>query len=92
MKEQVKKRWAERTRTEKILAIARLTVSLVILCASILKYLNYWSNGLSLAIPLFAVYFLLETVCNWKTDKDLAATSLFMTIFIAAISCAVFFL
>lgn len=92
MKERTKKRWNERTRTDKVMTVSRLIISLVILCASILKFLNLWSNGLNLAIPLFAVYYLLETVHNWKTDKDLAAFSLFMTIFITAVSCAVFFL
>lgn len=88
----MKKPWKEQTRSEKILGISRTLVSLTILFASIMKFLNLWSKALHLAIPLFAVYYLLETVFNWKTNKDLAAFSLFMSIIIIAVSCAVFFL
>ena len=42
-------------------------------------------------IPLFGVYYILETIYNWNRDKDMAAISLLMTIIIGAISCAVFF-
>lgn len=88
----MKKRWNERTKFEKILVISRTVVSLIIISASIMKFLNIWSNGLNLVIPLFAVYYLLETIYNWKTDKDMAALSLLMTIIIIAVSWAVFFL
>nr|MBQ8244901.1 hypothetical protein [Oscillospiraceae bacterium] len=88
----MKKLWKERTASEKLLCIARPVVSLVILCSAILKFLDLWEYGLNLAIPLFAVYYLLEAVCNWKTNRDVAAFSLFMTVFIAAVSFAVFFL
>lgn len=88
----MKRKWKEQSVTEKILTVARPTVSLVILCAGILKYLNLWPKALNLAIPLFGVYYLMETVGNWKTDKDVAAYSLFMAIFIAGVSCAVFLL
>ena len=88
----MKKPWNEQTKLEKLLTIARLAVSLAILCAAILKFMNLWPNGLNLAIPLFAVYYLLETVYHWRRDKDQAAFFLFMAIIIAAVSCAVFFL
>jgi len=57
-----------------------------------MKFLNIWPAALNLAIPLFAIYYLLETVYYWKNDKDMAALSFFMTVIIAAVSCAVFFL
>lgn len=88
----MKKTWKAQTKFEKILVISRLVVSLVILCASIMKFLNVWPKALNLAIPMFAVYYLLETIYNWKTNKDIAAFSLFMAIIIIAVSCAVFFL
>lgn len=88
----MKKNWNKRTKSEKILIISRLVVSFVIFCAVILDFLNLGSNALNLAIPLFAVSYLLETICNWKTDKDMAAFSLFMTIIITAVSCIVFLL
>ena len=88
----MKKTWKERTKLEKGLLISRTAVSLIIICASIMKLLNVWPNALNLAIPLFAVYYLLETIYNWKNNKDVAAFSLFMTIIVIAVSCAVFFL
>ena len=88
----MRKAWKEQTKSEKILRIARLAVSLVILCSAILKFLNIWPRGLYLAIPLFGVYYILETICSWKTDKDMAAFYLFMAVIVLGISCAVFFL
>ena len=88
----MKKTWHERTRSEKFLIISRLAVSVMIFCAAIMQFLNIWSDALNLAIPLFAVLYLLETICNWKIDKDMAAFYLFMTIIITAVSCIVFFL
>ena len=88
----MKKIWNERTKIEKALVISRTAVSLVILCASVMKFLNIWPNALKLAIPLFAIYYLLETIYNWKANKDVAALSLFMAIIVIAVSCAVFFL
>ena len=88
----MKKTWKERTKLEKGLLISRTVVSLIIICASIMKLLNVWPNALNLAIPLFAVYYLLETIYNWKNNKDVAAFSLFMTIIVIAVSCVVFFL
>lgn len=88
----MKKTWKERTKSEKILSISNLAVSLVILCASVMKLLNFWPKALNLAIPLFAVHYLIETVYYWKTDKDAAAFSLFAAVIVIAVSCAVFFL
>jgi hypothetical protein len=88
----MKKRWNERTKLEKIIGISRIIVSLVIIYASIMKFINIWPKGLNIAIPLFALYYLLETIYNWKIDKDMAALSLIMTIIITVVSCAVFFL
>ena len=87
----MKKRWNERTKLEKSLTIFKILVSLIILYASTMKLFHVWPNGLNVAIPLFGVYYILETIYNWKTDKDMAAISLLMTIIIGAISCAVFF-
>jgi len=88
----VRKPWKERTGIEKALCLLKIMVSLVILGASCMKFLNIWPAALNLAIPLFAIYYLLETVYYWKNDKDMAALSFFMTVIIAAVSCAVFFL
>lgn len=88
----MKRAWKEHTKFEKILIIVKEIISLIIVCALIMRFLNLWSKALNLAIPLFVVYYLLETIYNWKTDKDKAAISLFMTILITAVSCAVFFL
>ena len=87
----MKKRWNERTKLEKSLTISKILVSLIILYASTMKLFHVWPKGLNVAIPLFVVYYILETIYNWKTDKDKAAISLLMTIIIGAISCAVFF-
>ena len=87
----MKKRWNERTKLEKSLTIFKILVSLIILYASTMKLFHVWPKGLNVAIPLFGVYYILETIYNWKTDKDKAAISLLMTIIIGAISCAVFF-
>ena len=87
----MKKRWNERTKLEKSLTIFKILVSLIILYASTMKLFHVWPKGLNVAIPLFVVYYILETIYNWKTDKDKAAISLLMTIIIGAISCAVFF-
>ena len=87
----MKKRWNERTKLEKSLTIFKILVSLIILYASTMKLFHVWPKGLNVAIPLFGVYYILETIYNWKTDKDMAAISLLMTIIIGAISCAVFF-
>ena len=87
----MKKRWNERTKLEKSLTIFKILVSLTILYASTMKLFHVWPKGLNVAIPLFALYYILETIYNWKTDKDMAAISLLMTIIISAISCAVFF-
>lgn len=87
----MKKRWNERTKLEKSLTISKILVSLIILYASAMKLLHVWPKGLNVAIPLFGVYYILETIYNWKTDKDKAAISFLMTIIISAISCAVFF-
>ena len=87
----MKKRWNERTKLEKSLTIFKILVSLIILYASAMKLFHVWPKGLNVAIPLFALYYILETIYNWKTDKDMAAISLLMTIIISAISCAVFF-
>ncbi len=88
----MKKRWNERTKLEKILVISRTVVSLLIIYASAMKLLNVWPKGLNFAIPLFGVYYILETIYNWKTDKDTAAYYFLMAIIIIAVSCAVFFL
>ena len=88
----MKRKWKEQSVTEKILTVARPTVSLVILCAGILKYLNLWPKALNLAIPLFAVYYLLETVDSWNRDRDIAAIYLFSALILTALSCVVFFL
>lgn len=87
----MKKRWNERTKLEKSLTISKILVSLIILYASAMKLLNIWPKGLNVAIPLFGVYYILETIYSWNRDKDMAAISLLMTIIIGAISCAVFF-
>ena len=87
----MKKRWNERTKLEKSLTIFKILVTLIILYASTMKLFHVWPKGLNVAIPLFGVYYILETIYNWKTDKDMAAISLLMTIIIGAISCALFF-
>ena len=88
----MKRSWNQQTVPERILSILKIIVSITILSASILKLFHVWPKGLNLAIPLFAVYYILETICSWKTNRDWAATSLFLAIIIAGISCAVFFL
>ena len=88
----MKKSRKEQTRIEKILVIAKMVVSLVIVIASMMKLLDLWDMALNLAIPLFAVYYLLEMICNWKINKDMAAFCLFVAIIIIAVSCAVFLL
>jgi len=88
----MKKNWNERSKLEKILGISRQLVSLAVICVSIMKFQNFWPKALYLAIPLFAVQYLLETIYYWKRNKDMAAFSLFMAIIIVAVSCAVFFI
>ena len=87
----MKKRRNERTKLEKSLVISRTVVSLIIIYASTMKLLNIWPKGLTIAIPLFGVYYILETIYNWKTDKDKAALYFFMAIIFIAVSCAVIF-
>lgn len=87
----MKKIWNEQTKFEKILSISRLVVYAILLCASIMKFLHLRFKALNIAIPLFAVYYLLETIYNWKTDKDMAAISLLMTIISSAVGCALLF-
>ena len=87
----MKKIWNEQTKFEKILTIFRVVVYALLICASIMKFLNLRFKALNLAIPLFAAYYLLETIYNWKTDKDMAAISLLMTIIIFAVGCALLF-
>ena len=88
----MKKIWNEQTKFEKILSIFRVAVYALLICASIMKFLNLRFKALNLAIlPLFAAYYLLETIYNWKTDKDMAAISLLMTIIIIAVGCALLF-
>ena len=87
----MKKIWNEQTKFEKILSIFRVVVYALLICASIMKFLNLRFKDLNLAIPLFAAYYLLETIYNWKTDKDMAAISLLMTIIIVAVGCALLF-
>ena len=88
----MKKTWCERTKSEKILIASRLIVVLVAFCAAIMKFLNFGSDALIFAIPLCSAAYFIETICIWKTNKDMAAVSLFMTIITAAIGCIVFFL
>ena len=87
----MKKIWNEQTKFEKILSIFRLVVYAVLIFASIMKFLNLRFKAENLAIPLFAAYYLLKTIYNWKTDKDMAAISLLMTIIIIAVGCALLF-
>ena len=87
----MKRVWKERTKIEKILAVLKLLVSLIIVYASTMKFFGIWPKALNVAIPLFAVYYLVETIYNWKRDTDMAAISLLMTVIISIISCAVFF-
>ena len=86
----MKKRWNERTKLEKSLAISRTLVSLILLYASSMKLLNVWPKGLNVAIPLCDIYLILETIYNWKIDKDKAAFYFLMAIIATTISCAVF--
>lgn len=77
---------------KKMHVIFKTVVSLIIIYTAIIKLLHIWPKGLNFAIPMFGVYYLFETIYNWKRDTDVAALSLLMTIIISAVSCAVFFL
>ena len=87
----MKKIWNEQTKFEKILSIIRVAVYALLICASIMPLLNLTFKAFNIAIPLFAAYYLLKTIYNWKKDKDMAAISLLMTIIIIAVGCALLF-
>ena len=92
MKENNKKKWNERSSAEKTIIIVQLIISFLAICMAILQFLDYWSDAVDFAIPLFGVYYLLETALSWKTDRDRAAFSLIIAIFILAVTFIVFFL
>ena len=61
----------EERSSKKVRNIASIVVSLMIVWTVIGKFLDFGPNLLNLEIPLLCIYYLLETICNWKKDKDI---------------------
>lgn len=88
----MKQKWQEKTRFEKILLIAKMAVSVLVLCAAALQLLHIWPDAFRFTVPMLGVLQLIEAALTWKNNPDQAIRSIIVAMLILAVSCAVFFL
>lgn len=76
----------QKQRNEKILTVLGLICSISIIILAVLQILDIWNRTIDLIEILLGVLMLIQTIQNWKRNREVAFISLAAAIFIFLIS------
>ena len=69
----MKIKWNEKSTTDKILLVLRITVSIAVLIGATLQIMGVWNKALNVAIPLLSVLILIQSIQEHKEQKKTSA-------------------
>ena len=69
----MKIKWNEKSTTDKILLVLRITVSIAVLIGATLQIMGVWNKALNVASPLLSVLILIQSIQEHKEQKKTSA-------------------
>ena len=81
----------EMTSHEKIMLVARIVLSVVIITLAALQLLDIWEGAMDCYIPLIGAFMLIQAMGEWKRNRGAAMLSLGVAVFIFGAFIAVHF-
>ena len=88
----MKQKWTERSTKDRILNLARIVTSLLVVVFSLLQLFAVWDRGMHVAVPLMGVNELLSSIQEWNKNRGLAIFGLCCGIFLLGITAALLLL
>ena len=87
----MKSKWKEMSTINKVVLVARIVLSIVIIVLALLQILGVLENAINYTMPLLGVYFLFLSIQEWKTQRVPALFSIVVAIFIFIVAFVVWF-
>lgn len=84
-------KWKEMSTVNKVVLVARIVLSIVIIVLALLQIWGVLGNAISYTMPLLGVYFLFLSIQEWKTQRVPALFSMVVAIFIFIVAFVVWF-
>ena len=69
----MKTKWSEKSTSDKVLLVLRITVSIAVLIGAVLQITGVWDKALNVAIPLLSVLILIQSIQEHKEQKKASA-------------------
>lgn len=88
----MKQKWNERPMSDRVLTLARIGTSLLVVAFSMLQLFAVWEKGLYVAVPLMCVTELLSAVQEWNQRRGLAIFGLCCGVWLLGCTIALLFL
>lgn len=74
--------WKERTLFGKILLVTGMITSISVIILAFLQLIGIWEDSIKVYGPLMAVTMIIQTVENWKSNRNVAYLSIIAAIVI----------
>lgn len=87
----MKSKWKEMSTINKVVLVARIVLSIVIIVLALLQFFGVLENAINYTVPLLGVYFLIVSIQEWKTQRGPALCSMSVAIFIFIVAFVVWF-
>ena len=85
------KKWNERTQADKLMMVARVVVSFLVVVFAALQLLGVWDKAINLAAPLMGIVLLIQSIQEWKQHRSVAIFGLCAALFIFGCAIVVWF-
>ncbi|WP_238904769.1 DUF3953 domain-containing protein [Clostridium sp. YIM B02506] len=82
--------WSQKQTHEKVITVMGIVCSISIIILAVMQILDIWENAINVFEPLLGVLMVIQTIQNWKKNKEVAIFSLCVAIFIFGISIFIF--
>ena len=66
-------KWNEKSTSDKVLLVLRITVSIVVLIGAALQLFGVWDRALNIAVPLLSALILIQSIQEQKENKKVSA-------------------
>lgn len=87
----MKNKWKDMSTINKVVLVARIILSIVIIVLALLQILGALENAINYTMPLLGVYFLIVSLQEWKTQRGYALFSISVALFILIVAFVVWF-
>ena len=87
----MKSKWKKMSTINKVVLVARIVLSVVIIVLALLQILGVLENAINYTMPLLGVYFLILSIQEWKMQRVHALFSMGVAIFIFIVAFVVWF-